>query len=91
VDAVSKKGSVAKQVTQLKEGGFPHPKKLNTTTIVAVIDETKIPVPLFISGTQRSIGNTSPRGRQPPKSDKKPCSDDCNQGNTPTDKLTAPS
>jgi hypothetical protein len=91
VDAIPEEGPIAKQITELEEGGSSHPKKLHIAMIVAMVNEPKVVGPFFISGTQRSVGNSSPRGGKSPESDKQPGSDHNNQCCAPTDKLPTPS
>jgi hypothetical protein len=91
MDAIPEEGPIAKQITELEEGGSPHPKKLHIATIVAMVDEPKVAGPFFISGTQRSVGNSSPRGGKSPESNKQPGSDHSDQCCAPTDKLQTPS
>jgi hypothetical protein len=91
MDVVPEEGHIAKQITELEEGGSPHPKKLHIATIVAMVDEPKVASPFFISSTQRSIGNSSPRGGKSPESDKQPGSDHSDQCCASTDKLPMPS
>ena len=80
-----------KQIVELEEGGSPQPKKIDTTTIIAMVDEPKVDGPFLVSGSHRSIGNSSCRGRHLPKSNKHPGRDHCDLGCAPNDKMPMPS
>ena len=91
VDAVLEQCPVAEQIVELEEGGSPHPKKLDTTTIIAMVDEPKVVGSFLVSGSHRPISNSSCRGQHSPESDKHPGRDHCDQGCAPNDKLPTPS